>query len=188
MFERIKKFLNTNIFFLILLTIVVFALYGKSINFDLTELDDSGLITNNIGFISNFKNIPKLFTMSPYYNNSTSYYRPMLSVSFAMEALFVRDDLKLYHITNIILFVLSLYLFYLFCVELKLNSTITKFVLLIIAVHPMLTSIVVWIPGRNDSLLTLFFISMQEIEIHGIGVQLEIFYLLTKRLLKIELK
>ena len=102
MFERIKKFLNTNIFFLILLTIVVFALYGKSINFDLTELDDSGLITNNIGFISNFKNIPKLFTMSPYYNNSTSYYRPMLSVSFAMEALFVRDDLKLYHITNII--------------------------------------------------------------------------------------
>lgn len=159
MIKNIKKFLNTNIFFLILLTIVAFSLYGKSINFGLTELDDNGLITNNVGFISYIENIPKLFTMSPYYNNSTSYYRPMLSVSFAIEAFFVRDNLKLYHVTNIILFVLSLYLFYLFCMELKLNSIITKFVLLVVAVHPMLTSIVVWIPGRNDSLLTLFFIA-----------------------------
>lgn len=159
MLKNIKNFLNTNIFFLILLIIVVFSLYGKSINFGLTELDDSGLITNNIGFISNYKNIPKLFIMSPFYDNFTTYYRPILSVSFAVEAFFVRDNLKLYHITNIILFILSLYLFYLFCMELKLNSIITKFVLLIIAVHPMLTSIVVWIPGRNDSLLTLFFIT-----------------------------
>ena len=92
MIKNIKKFLNTNIFFLILLTIVAFSLYGKSINFGLTELDDNGLITNNVGFISYIENIPKLFTMSPYYNNSTSYYRPMLSVSFAIEAFFVRDN------------------------------------------------------------------------------------------------
>ena len=159
MLKNIKKFLNTNIFFLILLTIVVFSLYGKSINFKETGLDDAKLIKNNINFISDYKNIPKLFIMSPFYDNFTTYYRPMLSVSFAVEAFFVRDNLKLYHITNIILFILSLYLFYLFCLELKLNSIITKFVLLIIAVHPMFVSVVVWIPGRNDSLLTLFFIS-----------------------------
>lgn len=159
MLKNIKKFLNTNIFFLILLTIVVFSLYGKSINFKETGFDDTSLIIRNINFISDYKNIPKLFIMSPYYDNFTTYYRPMLSVSFAIEAFFVRDNLKLYHLTNIILFILSLYLFYLFCLELKLNSIITKFVLLIIAVHPMFVSVVVWIPGRNDSLLTLFFIS-----------------------------
>ena len=159
MFKYIKNFLSTNIFFLILLTTVVFALYGKSISFNLTNFDDAALITDNINFISDFRNIPKLFTKSAFYNNTTLYYRPILSLSFAMEAFFIRDNLKIYHITNIILFVLSLYLFYLFCMELKLNSVITKFVLLVIAVHPMFTSVVVWIPGRNDSLLTLFFIS-----------------------------
>lgn len=157
--KYIKNFFNTNISFFILLIIVVFALYGKAINFGLTALDDDILITKNINLISDYKNIPKLFTMSAFYNNTTTYYRPILSLSFAIESFFVRDNLKLYHLTNIILFVLSLYLFYLFCIELKLNSIITKFILLLIAVHPMFSSVVVWIPGRNDSLLTVFFIS-----------------------------
>ncbi len=158
MFKHIKSFFNTNISFLIILLAVVFALYGKSINFEITGLDDDLLITNNINFISDYKNIPKLFTMSPYYNNISSYYRPVLSLSIAIESFFVRDNLKIHHLGNIILFVLSLYLFYLFCVELKLNAIITKFVLLLVAVHPMFSSVVVWIPGRNDSLLTIFFI------------------------------
>ena len=158
MLNYIKKFFNTNISFLILLTIVVFCLYGKSINFELTDLDDNILITKNINLISDYKNIPKLFTTSAFYNNSTLYYRPVLSLSFAIESFIVRDNLKLYHITNIILFILSLYFFYLFCLELKLNSAIAKFVLLIIAVHPVFSSVVVWLPGRNDSLLSVFFV------------------------------
>ena len=159
--KYIKNFFNTNISFFILLIIVVFTLYGKAINFGLTALDDDILITKNINLISDYKNIPKLFTMSAFYDNTTAYYRPILSLSFAIESFFVRDNLKLYHLTNIILFVLSLYLFYLFCIELKLNSIITKFILLLIAVHPMFSSVVVWIPGRNDSLLTAFFISLK---------------------------
>lgn len=159
MFKQIKIFLNTNIFFLILLVIIVFLLYGKSINFEPTGLDDTILIKDNINFISDFRNIPKLFTMSAFYDNSTLYYRPVLSLSFAIESFFVRDNFKIYHLTNIILFVLSLYLFYLFCIELELNQTILKFILLIIAVHPMFVSIAVWIPGRNDSLLALFFVT-----------------------------
>ncbi len=157
--KYIKSFFNTNISFLVILFIAVFALYGKSINFELTGLDDNILIKKNINLISNYKNIPKLFITSAFYDNTTAYYRPILSLSFATESFFVRDNLKVYHLTNIILFVLSIYLFYLFCMELKLNSAVTKFILLLIAVHPMFSSVVVWIPGRNDSLLTVFFIS-----------------------------
>ncbi len=158
MFKYLTKFFNTNMFFLLLLIIVAFSLYGKSINFELTKFDDDTLITTNINFISGFRNIPKLFVKSVFYDDNIPYYRPVLTLSFAIESLFVRDNLRLYHLTNIILFILSLYLFYLFCKELNLNSTITKFVLLIIAVHPMFASVVVWIPGRNDSLLTVFFL------------------------------
>ena len=158
MLNYIKNFFSTNIFFLILLIIVVFSLYGKSINFELLKFDDDILITSNINLISDYKNIPKLFMMSAFYDNTTTYYRPVLSLSFAIESFFVRDDLRLYHITNIILFILSLYFFYLFCVDFKLNSTIAKFVILIIAVHPMFSSVVVWIPGRNDSLLAFLFL------------------------------
>ena len=159
MFKYIKIFLNTNIFFLILLTILIFSLYGKSIDFKLTNLDDNTLISDNINFISDFKNITKLFTKSAFYNNTTLYYRPILSLSFAIESFFVRDNLKFYHLTNIVLFILALYLFYLFCIELNLNSIILKFILLIIAAHPMFSSVVVWIPGRNDSLLAVFFVA-----------------------------
>lgn len=159
MIKHIKNFFNTNISFLLLLIAVVFVLYGKSINFKLTSFDDDTLTVKNINLISNYKNIPKLFIMSAFYDNYTPYYRPVLSLSFAIESFFFRDNLKFYHLTNIILFILSLYLFYLFCLLLKLNVIILKAVLLILTVHPMFSSVVVWIPGRNESLLTVFFIS-----------------------------
>ena len=46
------KFFKSNIFFFLLLTIVVFSLYGKSINFDFTYHDDDSLIKNQVQFLS----------------------------------------------------------------------------------------------------------------------------------------
>ncbi len=45
---------------------------------------------------------------------------------------------------------------YVFLIKIKLNNTILKFVILLIAVHPVFTSSVVWIPARNDTLLAVF--------------------------------
>lgn len=151
-----NKIIKSNIFFLIILTASVFAVYGKSLSFGFTDLDDDALIYKNINYISDVKNIPKLFLTDCYYSHDFLYYRPVLSLSFALESMILRDNPKIYHATNLILFILSLYFTYLFLSKLNFNDAILKFLILIASVHPIFTSAAVWIPARNDTLLMIF--------------------------------
>ncbi|MEA5001293.1 MAG: glycosyltransferase family 39 protein [Endomicrobiaceae bacterium] len=150
------KILKKEIIFLIFLTVSVFAVYGKSIFFNFVDLDDDILITSNINYISNIHNVPKFFITSCYYSDQYLYYRPVLNISFAIDAMILRADPKIYHFTNIILFILSIYLFYLFLLKLNIDRTILKFVCLLTAVHPIFASCVVWVLARNDTLLVVF--------------------------------
>lgn len=157
-FDKIKKFINTNIFFFILLVVIIFSIYGKSINYEFLNLDDARLIGGNINFISDIKNLPKIFVTGCYYtkDSNDTYYRPILSLSFVLESLLFGENSKISHTTNIILFILSIYLMYVFLLKLQLNKYILRFVILLLSVHPILTSVPIWIAGRNDSLLTIF--------------------------------
>jgi len=158
MLDKIKNFINTNIFFFILLVVVIFSIYGKSINYELLNLDDKRLISNNINFISDIRNLPKIFITGCYYtkDSTDNYYRPILSLSFVIESLFFSKNSKISHTTNIILFILSIYLMYVFLLKLNLNKYILQIIILLVTVHPVLTSVSVWVAGRNDSLLTIF--------------------------------
>ena len=150
------KFLKSDLFFFLLLTIVVFSLYGKSINFDFTYHDDDLLVKNQVQFLSNIDNAPKLFIMSCYFDRDNIYYRPILNLFFLVETCIFGFNTKIYHTTNIILFILTLYLMYVFLTKLNLNQTILKFIVLLLSVHPIFTSTVVWVPARNDTLLAIF--------------------------------
>lgn len=158
MLNKIKQIVNTNFFFFILVTITVFSVYGKSINYELLNFDDTTLISNKINFISDIKKLPEIFVTGCYYtkNAADNYYRPILSLSFVTETLLFGENSKVSHTTNIILFILSIYLMYVFLLKLQLNKYVLQCVLLMSAVHPALTSVSVWIAGRNDSLLTIF--------------------------------
>ena len=150
------KIIKSNLFFLLILTIVVFCLYGKSINFDFTYGDDTNLILEESDFLSDIKNLPTIFTIPCYYLKDFPYYRPLLNLSFMLETVVFGVNIKVYHLTNIILFILALYLMYIFLIKIKLNDVILKFLILLVAVHPIFTSTVVWIPARNDTLLAIF--------------------------------
>ncbi len=156
--DKIKTTITSNVFFFILLTAVVFLIYGKSINYEFLNFDDTKLISGNINFISDIRNLPKIFITGCYYtkNSTDNYYRPILSLSFVVESLLFGENSKISHITNIILFILSIYLMYVFLLDLNFNKHIVKFVILLVCVNPVLASVPVWIAGRNDSLLTIF--------------------------------
>lgn len=162
-----KKFVNSNIFFLIVLSIVIFCIYGKSVNFELTNLDDDTLTIRNINYISDYKNIPDFFVNGCYFDKPSPYYRPMLNLTFSLESIFFRYNTKVYHTTNILLFILSLFLIFIFmrkilqkqCMDMWKYSSTLKCLVILFAVHPILTSVPVWLPARNDSLLTIFFVS-----------------------------
>ena len=153
---KIINFFKTNFGFLILITIIVFSLYGKSINYEFLDLDDQKSINENIEFISDYKNIPKLFLKDCYYENVYGYYRPVLNLSFAMEAIFFKENPKPYHFVNIILFIFAFYLMFLLLQKLKFNSVISKFIILLFLVHPIFTSNVVYISPRAEMLLIIF--------------------------------
>lgn len=156
MITFIKNFHKTNLFFFAVLCIVIFALYGQSINYKITNLDDDYLIEQNVSYISNLKNIPDFFTQSCYYSKEFPYYRPVLSISFAIEAAVFGYNTTVSHFTNIIYFILSIFCIFLLASKLNLNQTVLKFITLIMAVHPILMSCPVWLPARNDTILIIF--------------------------------
>ncbi|MDD4166203.1 MAG: tetratricopeptide repeat protein [Endomicrobiaceae bacterium] len=154
--KTLKNILGTNLAFFIILTAVVFIIYGKTINYELTKYDDDSLITRNISFIANPTNIPELFKTSCFYKKNYAYYRPILTLSFAIETILFGNNSKIFHLSNIILFILSIYLMYVFISCLNQKSVILKYICILIAVHPIFSSTVVWIPARNDTLLLIF--------------------------------
>ena len=151
-----KKFFLSNIFFLLILTLSVFAVYGKSAFFGFSYYDDDTLILNNADFISDIKNIPHFFTESCFHSGNYLYYRPVLTISFSIESLLFKITPEIYHFNNILLFIAAVFLIYFLLLKLNFNRHLSKFIVFLFSLHPIFTSCAVWIPARNDTLLIIF--------------------------------
>ena len=159
--NRLLHFIQNNkviaIMFLVALSLSV---YGRVLSFDYVGLDDTWLITENQAFLEDASNIPQAFHQdvfkTPYRKSSRAYYRPLLILSFMLDAHIGQADPTVYHLTNIILHILSCVLILWFFRMLDMRSE-TAFVLTVaFAVHPILSQAIAWIPGRNDVILALF--------------------------------
>lgn len=138
----------------IIIAIGIF-LYIKSLSFGLTQLDDSIFIKDFHTLFSDIKNLGHLFFRGVFFETNDSYYRPLLMVSFMFNKL-VTGNLFGYHVTNLFFHLSSCVLLYYFFLKIKLRSDISFLLTLLFTVHPVLSQAVVWIPGRNDSMLTTF--------------------------------
>ncbi|WP_372518650.1 hypothetical protein [Candidatus Ruminimicrobiellum ovillum] len=155
-----KNFLSTKAFFVTAIIFITFFVYGKAVNFALLSLDDTSSITGNLERISDIKKIPLLFTTNCYNEESPDipYYRPILTLTFAIETILFGYNSKIYHFGNIYLFCFSLYLMYLLLVKLKFNEAISKFILLLLAVHPVISSTVAYVSPRAEILTAIFIV------------------------------
>ena len=70
-----------------ILVVLGFVLYSQILSFDLTYLDDNTLIIDNWEIISNLRNIPLAFSSDAFFSGTNFYYRPLLNVSFMLDAL-----------------------------------------------------------------------------------------------------
>ncbi len=134
----------------------VFLIYIRTIFFGFTYLDDKDLIVDNFGFISDLSNIPAAFMTRVFPKLLAPYYRPILVVSFMLNAAIAGVAPFLYHATNIILHAAVCCLVFRLLTRLGSGSLSSFFLSLVFAIHPVLAQAVAWIPGRNDSLLALF--------------------------------
>jgi len=154
----------------IILVIMVFVLYGTTLHNQYLKMDDTDLIVDNEVFIKHLKNIPQAFRQSCFeipghLTDNKSYYRPMLIVSFMMDAQVhgARGSVT-FHFMNILYHLLACLLLYYLLLKLGSNALTALALSLLFAVHPVNIHAVAWIPGRNDILLTIFAL----LSVHGL--------------------
>ncbi|MBI2206997.1 MAG: tetratricopeptide repeat protein [Candidatus Rokubacteria bacterium] len=137
---------------------VVFAVHGPTLFFDFTYFDDDKLILMDQAFLRDPSNVARAFQRDVFGTKSPTY-RPMLTLSFMGEAWAGGKGPLVYHLTNVALHALATIGVFLTLVTLGYARGPSLLASVIFAVHPVLAFAVAWIPGRNDSLLTVLALS-----------------------------
>jgi protein O-mannosyl-transferase len=153
-----KKLQNVVPFFII--AAIIFIVFGKALTFEYTGFDDLLLVSKPYAFISDLRNLPKAFEQDVFmtYGSFSSYFRPMMIISLMIDAHFCGEGAFCYHATNVLLHTAFCVTLFIFLTGFFKDQTKAFFLTLIFAVHPSLVSAIGWIPGRNDVLMSLFFL------------------------------
>ncbi|TSC92312.1 MAG: TPR repeat-containing protein, partial [Candidatus Berkelbacteria bacterium Licking1014_7] len=138
-----------------------FLLYLPTLWFDFVYVDDNILILRDFPFLSNLANLKEIFRRGVFEVLATTdtYYRPLPTLTFMLDAQIYQTAAWGYHLTNILLHIIATILVFNLIKNFTSKTTTSLILSLIFLVHPALTSAVAWIPGRNDSLLTIFILA-----------------------------
>lgn len=135
-----------------------FALYAHTLGFGFTYLDDDVLVLDDQAFLSQPSSVERAFSR-PYFPSASrdhAYYRPLVTASFAIDTQLGGKDPRAYHLTNVVLHALAAGTLFLLLQAFGHRGNVALFGALVFAAHPSLTETVAWIPGRTDSLMTVF--------------------------------
>ncbi len=144
----------------IIITVLTFLIFYNSFENEFV-FDDESVVVNNLS-IRDISNIPKYFTGAEGFHKVIGrYYRPIVSTTYAVDYAIGELNPLGYHITNVIIHIVSCLLLFAILAELfkkyKYGILASLISSLIYAAHPVHTEAVSWISGRTDSLVTLFF-------------------------------
>lgn len=129
--------------------------YGQTLFFDFSYLDDNSLIIDNAAILDQ-ASVSDLFSYDVFFSSERFYYRPIMSLSLWADFKIMEALPFWYHLTNVLLHVLAVSLLFVFLQKLKVRRVLAWWASIIFLVHPVLSSVVAWVPGRNDSLLAIF--------------------------------
>lgn len=135
---------------------ITFLLYVGSLNFGFTELDDTIFVTEIQSYNEQSSNLIHSFKRGVFSETNDTYYRPMLMDSFILNHMFSGTDVKGYHAFNLIFHLLCVVLLFLLLIEMGYTQFKAFCLSLLFAIHPVLSQAVAWIPGRNDTIMTIF--------------------------------
>ena len=150
---------NNTLFSILVLASLTFVVYSRTLLFDYTKLDDSIFIIENASYNADAHNIGASFHRGLFNPTQDAYYRPLFLVDFILESRMFGVKPAGYHFTNLLFHILSVMLLFLFLRKIKIPPAGSFVLSLVFAVHPVLTQAVAWIPGRNDMLLMILFLS-----------------------------
>jgi protein O-mannosyl-transferase len=145
------------IVYLIFLVLVPLTLYIRVVNFGFSSLDDTNIILTHNNTIGDIKNIKEAFTHDAFLSNvGDSYYRPMQTISFMLDAQVGGKQPWIYHLSNLLIHILTVIALFFFLKKIGIKKEISFLLSLLFSIHPLFTHAVAWIPARGDLLLGLF--------------------------------
>ena len=148
---------NYLIVYLLLLVIVPSVLYFRVVNFEYSGLDDATIISNINNVQGNPLNLKGAFTHDAFMGDKgDTFYRPMQTISFMLDAQLGGKEPWIYHISNLILHILTVLALFIFLKKTGIKKEISFLLSLLFSIHPLFTNAVAWIPARGDILLCLF--------------------------------
>lgn len=141
----------------VLIAVLVVLVYGQTMTFGFTNLDDEAIIADNYAVISQLSNLPRAFTTDAFLQpHGPAFYRPLQTVSFMLDAAVGGPGPSVYHATNVLLHLLTCCLVYVLLNTLRYPPRVGLFLSLLFAVNPLFTHAVAWVPSRGDLLITCF--------------------------------
>ncbi|MEO5673999.1 MAG: hypothetical protein ABIQ74_05080 [Chitinophagales bacterium] len=143
----------------LILIAAVLIVYLPSLNLGYTELDDSIFIKETRDYNKDLSNLVTSFHRGVFNETEDVYYRPLLLDSFILNYQISGEDIKGWHLINVLLHLLAVLLLFHLLKKIGIEQWIAFLLALLFAVHPVLSQAVSWIPGRNDTLLGIFVFS-----------------------------
>jgi len=142
----------------LLVALVAIVLHARTITFGFVGLDDRDLIVDDQPFLLQGSTLWRVFGRAymGIVDVGHAYYRPLVTASYALDAHWSGAHAAGYHATNVALHAATCVAVWMLLRRLLLGREAALASSLLFAVHPVLSSTVAWIPGRNDSLLALF--------------------------------
>lgn len=143
--------LKRNLNYIAILTAITFFAYVFSLN-NAFVWDDEQFIYNN-SYVKNFQ-VVKIFTENTIAGagESSTYYRPLTSLSFAIDHQIWGLNPFGYHLTNTTLHLLTGLLLFFYLRTLRFSILASFSIACIFLIHPLQTEAVVYANSRGDSL------------------------------------
>ncbi len=151
-----KQFLDLKhpAFQVFILVSSIFVLYSFILSAPFKTLDDQASIYANPD-IQDIKNFPRIFSKS-FFGDDRFYYRPLVSLSFALEKHFFGLNAFFFNLTNIVLHSLTAMIVLYFMRFVFQGTLIGFWVAFLFAIHPVYVEAVANIAGRSILLCALF--------------------------------
>ena len=142
----------------VFIALAVLAVYATALGFNFIGFDDTAILKQRYFIIGDLSKIKVAFTTDAFLGTNGSFYRPLQTVSFMLDALVGGPKPFIYHLTNLLLHIASSLCVFWLLLTLGYQRLLSLLLALLFAMHPMFVPMVAWVPTRGDLLLTIFVI------------------------------
>ena len=142
----------------VFIALAVLAVYATAVGFKFIGFDDMEILKQRYFIIGDISKISVAFTTDAFLGTNGSFYRPLQTVSFMLDALVGGPKPFIYHLTNLLLHIASSLCVFWLLLTLGYQRLPSLLLALLFALHPMFVPMVAWVPTRGDLLLTIFVI------------------------------